>query len=307
MKQQEKLLMLSAMYENGGNMTHRFLDGHPELYVYPFESQLGTKYVNDHLSSLYPVKYRWPAFLLDATPYQDYKAIIDEEAKIRAITPKVSKFRHMPMDFSDEERCQRYIEIISKTGKSRGANVMAFFKATFDTWKDYKRTGEEKFFVGYSPIIIIDAEKILQDLPEASLLHIVRNPWSAYGETKKRPVPLSLDHYMNGWVQNQYYATLFQKKYPGRVTILRTEDIMAEPKKVLGAFCEKLGLQASNTLSTPSWNGMELQEIYPFGTIRQATLASSRRTAEELSQQEKEEIRLRASHYLDVFGYQDFI
>jgi len=41
------LIMLSAMYENGGNTFHRHLDGHPELYVWPFESQLGTKYVND--------------------------------------------------------------------------------------------------------------------------------------------------------------------------------------------------------------------------------------------------------------------
>ena len=46
-----KFIMLSAMYENGGNTTHRLLDGHPELYVYPFESQPGTKYVNDYLLS----------------------------------------------------------------------------------------------------------------------------------------------------------------------------------------------------------------------------------------------------------------
>ena len=81
-----RLIMISAMYENGGNTTHRFLDGHPELAVYPFESQLGTRFVNDHLSSMFPVKYRWPAFALDATPYQDYKAIIDEEGKVRART-----------------------------------------------------------------------------------------------------------------------------------------------------------------------------------------------------------------------------
>src|SRR5262245_1107372 len=68
-----RLLMLSAMYENGGNTTHRFLDGHPQMFVYPFESQVGTRMVNDHLSSLFPVKYRWPVFALDATPEQDYK------------------------------------------------------------------------------------------------------------------------------------------------------------------------------------------------------------------------------------------
>ena len=63
-----RLLMLGAMYENGGNTTHRFLDGHPQMFVYPFESQLGTNLVNDHLSSTFPVKYRWPVFPLTGTP-----------------------------------------------------------------------------------------------------------------------------------------------------------------------------------------------------------------------------------------------
>src|ERR1043166_5010034 len=96
-----RLLMLSAMYENGGNTTHRFLDGHPQLFVYPFESQLGTHLVSDRLASLFPVKCRWPVFALDATSAQDYRAIIDEECKVRARTPQVSKFRHIPFDFSD--------------------------------------------------------------------------------------------------------------------------------------------------------------------------------------------------------------
>src|ERR1043165_4539899 len=74
-----RFLMITAMYENGGNTTHRFLDGHPQMYVYPFESQIGTSLVVDRLSSLFPVKYRWPVFALDATPEQDYRAIIDEE------------------------------------------------------------------------------------------------------------------------------------------------------------------------------------------------------------------------------------
>src|SRR6202022_1272749 len=83
------LLMLGAMYENGGNTTHRLLDGHPQLFVYPFESQLGTRLVHDHLSSLFPAKYRWPAFALDASPAEDYRAMADEETRIRARTPHV--------------------------------------------------------------------------------------------------------------------------------------------------------------------------------------------------------------------------
>src|SRR5436309_2136136 len=126
-----KLLMLGAMYENGGNTTHRFLDGHPSFKVYPFESQVGTRHVQDYLSSMFPVKYRWPRFLLDATPTEDYRAIIDEEGKVRARTPQVSKFQHMPMDFDDEERRQHYERLVAATRRTRGDNVAAFFRATF--------------------------------------------------------------------------------------------------------------------------------------------------------------------------------
>ncbi|QZZ21436.1 sulfotransferase [Leptothermofonsia sichuanensis E412] len=302
-----RLLMIGAMYENGGNTTHRFLDGHPQMFVYPFESQVGTRLVMDHLSSLFPVKYRWPVFALDATPYQDYKAIIDEEGKIRARTPHVSKFRHMPFDFSDDERCRIYESYVEKTGRSRANNMAAFFRATFDAWKDYNRTGEETVYVGYSPIIGVDGDKILADLPQSHVLHVVRNPWSAYADTKKRPVPMSLADYMLGWTLNQYYALLYQKKYPDRFHIVRAEDVMADSYKTLGAICEKLGLEAATSLKTPSWNGNALEEVYPWGTIRKANPDANKATAEELSMEERDEIRARTWQYLEVFDYKSFI
>ena len=114
-----RLLMLGAMYENGGNTTHRLLDGHPELFVYPFESQIGTRLVQDHLTSLFPVKYRWPAFPLDGTPAGDYHLIIDEECKVRTRTPHVSKFRDWPFQLDDEERKRRYVELVGASGRSR--------------------------------------------------------------------------------------------------------------------------------------------------------------------------------------------
>lgn len=302
-----RLLMIGAMYENGGNTSHRFLDGHPQLFVYPFESQPGTKYVNDHLSSMFPLKYRWPTFALEATPEQDYKAIIDEECKVRARTPHVSKFRHMPFDFSDDDRRDKYVGFIKQSGRSRANNVAAFFKATFAAWKDYKRTGREIVYVGYSPIITIDANKILDDFPEAHFLHIVRNPWSAYADTKKRPVPLSMQHYLLAWNMNQYYALIFKEKYPNRFHIVRTEDVMENPQKTLGEFCKKLGLEASNSLADVSWNGQTLKEVYPWGTIRQATTQSNLATAHELSADEQLEIQLLANQYLKVFNYESIL
>jgi hypothetical protein len=302
-----RLLMIGAMYENGGNTTHRFLDGHPQMLVYPFESQLGTRMVMDGLSSMYPVKYRWPVFNLDATPHEDYRAIIDEECKVRARTPKVSKFRHMPFEFSDDERCEIYKDYISETGRSRANNVATFFKATFDAWKNYQRNGEQVVYVGYSPIVGVDADKILTDFPQAHVLHVVRNPWSAYADTKKRPVPLSLQDYILGWTINQHHSLLFQRQYPDRMHIVRIEDVMISPQKTLGAICDKLGLEVADSLRTPTWNGAKLDEIYPWGTIREATPEANRRTAEELSIEEREEVRCLAWPYLEEFDYNGFI
>jgi len=302
-----KFLMIGAMYENGGNTTHRFLDGHPQMFVYPFESQIGTSMVQDHLSSMFPLKYRWPVFALDATPQQDYRAIIDEEGKVRARTPNVSKFRHMPFDFSDDERRDIYLKYVTASGRSRANNVAAFFQATFDAWKDYKRTNKEQVYVGYSPIITIDADKILSDLPGAHVLHVVRNPWSAYADTKKRPMPLSLHHYMTGWTLNQYHALLFREKFPGHVHIVRAEDVMADAYQSLAPICIALGLEPADTLKKPTWNGQQLEEIYPWGTIRSATPEANLATANELSDGEKAEIKSYTWQYLDILRYRNII
>ena len=302
-----RLLMLGAMYENGGNTTHRFLDGHPQMFVYPFESQVGTRHVQDALSSMFPLKYRWPAFALDATPAADYQAIIDEECKVRTRTPNVSKFRHMPFELSDDERARLYERQVAATGRSRANNMAAFFRATFEAWKDYRRTGREQVHVGYSPIIVVDADKILGDLPRAHVLHVVRNPWSAYADTKKRPVPLSLAHYLLGWTVNQYHALLYRERFPDRLHIVRAEDVMADPFATLGAVCERLGLEPADSLRRPTWNGTVLEQVYPWGTIRTPTPAANRATALELSEAEREEIRSRAWQYLEVFDSKGFV
>lgn len=307
MTREFRLLMLSAMYENGGNTTHRFLDGHPQLHVYPFESQIGTAHVRDGLSSMFPLKYRWPEFLLDGTPAMDYHAIIDEEAKVRSRTPNVSKFRHEPFEMDDEERRDIYCSLVEEAGRSRGANVEAFFRATHLAWRDERCSGEETMYVGYSPIVAVDTAKILADLPGAHVLHVVRNPWSAYADTKKRPLPLSLTDYMLRWNLHQHFALTSRARNPERVHLLRIEDVMEDPVNVMGELLTSLGLSSSETLARPSWNGQPLQEVYPWGTLRAVTPEANRTTAAELTGDEIAQIGALAWQYLDELSYAEFM
>lgn len=302
-----RLIMISAMYENGGNTTHRLLDGHPQLYTYPFESQPGTNLVRDHLSSLFPVKYRWPVFDLSRDAASDYESLIDEECKVRTKTPNVSKFRESPFDLKDGHRKELFVKHLSEGPRTRGRIIEAFFRSTFEAWKDFRRSGRETTYVGYSPIIIVDALKILADLPRAHVLHVVRNPWSAYADTKKRAVPLSMEHYMTGWTICQDHALRFQSQAPGQVHVLRFEDIIPRPEQTLGALLGKIGLESSPTLSRPSWNGKPLDSVHPWGTIRIPTPEANLATAGELSREEQQEVRQRAGLYLKALGYEDFL
>lgn len=298
-----RLLMISAMYENGGNTTQRFLDGHPELVSYPFESQTGTKYVQDYLLGLYPPKYRWPVFPLHSTPAEDYETIIDEECKVRLKTPASSKFRDHPIDLTDAARKQAFVQLLADRPRTRGTLVEAFFRATALAWTDRRRTRHEQVYVGYSPIIGVDADKIVADLPGAHVLNVVRNPWSAYADTRKRAVPLSMAHYLTGWCVHQQHALAFASRYSDRVHWVRYEDLIADPVKILSGVLAKMGVGSAPTLAAPSWNGRVLEQVYPWGTIRTPTPQANRDTANELSAAEKEAVRQITAPFLDVFGY----
>lgn len=302
-----KFIMLSAMYENGGNTTHRLLDGHPELFVYPFESQPGTKYVNDYLSSMYPLKYRWPIFPGSASAEEMYELIIDEEGKVRAKTPYVSKFRTADIQMDDKDRKADFLAFLKGKELSR-ANVMeAFFRASFSAWKNYKTTGKEKAWVGYSPIIGVDGDKIIKDYGgNGHVLHVVRNPFSAYADTKKRAVPLGIPHYMTGWVMCQYYSLIFAEKYPDHYHIVKFDDLLKDKVGTLSKVLAKVGVGTSETLAVPSWHGEELKEVYPWGTVRTPTEEANLATGLELSKAEIQEIYERTKTYIDIFGFREF-
>lgn len=301
-----KFIMISAMYENGGNTTQRYLDGNPQLYVYPFESQPGTKHVIDHLTSLYPQKYRWPVFPNSASIEELYNLIIDEEAKIRSKTPLVSKFKDADFKFSDKDRFSFFAAYLKGKDITRSTIMEAFFVATFKAWKNYRVSGKEKYYVGYSPIVGVDGAKIIDDYKKnAYVLHVVRNPFSAYADTKKRPVPLSLDHYVLGWVISQYYALLYASMYPKNFFIIQYEDLINNSKKTFSHFFSSLGISFSDRNTFPSWNGQKLESVYPWGTIKLPTPDVNISTARELSKEEIKQIYLRARFYIDHFNYRN--
>lgn len=299
------LFMVSAMYENGGNTIHRMLDGHPEIFTYPFESQLGTSAVSDYLSSFVPFKYRWPEFPLAGDPATDYELFFDEEMKTRLRVPDRSKFRNAALQLDENDRRKAFASRMAGRTRSRGSLVSAFFESTFDAWSNYRRTGNERFYLGYSPVLVLDTEKIFADMPEAHIIHMVRNPYSGYSDTKKRPFPLSLQRYTWTWNVVQHMALTYSEKFPRNFHRVRFEDLVADPEGTMRGLAERLGVSFSESMLHPSWNGEKMESVYPWGTIRVPTTAVNVATKNELSGVEQEEIGRLAGVMMRLLGYED--
>lgn len=286
-------VMISAGFEHGGNVTHRHLDGHPDLLVYPFESQLGNRAFTDYLGSLERVQYRYPEIPEGLSAAELYEQFMDEELKTFLRKRNGSKFRDVDLDMDEKDRKAAFVELLGeKEFYRRKEAVEAFFKSTFVAWKNYyTKPSDDKFYVGYSPAIGIDAQRMIKDFPNIKIIHIVRNPFSAYRDTKRRPFPQDLSKYLITW--NIYHSTveMFAKMYPDNVKIFRYEDEVADKETFMKNVADFIGVEYSDTMLYPSWNGKRIDsDIAPWGTVLRSTEEYNASIIDELNDDEKAQI-----------------
>lgn len=310
------LIMLSAMHEGGGNVLHRHFDGHPQCMTYPFESTMATPLSSNLIAGpqhWMPQRYAYPVFDSETTPEQAYHQMADHELKTFLRTPDRSKFRDCGLVMDEKARLARFIEINASWdprhctfGSQRAAYIEAFFRATFDTWTNFVRTGRETHYVGYIPPIVMDADRFFADFPEGHMIHIVRNPWSGYADTIKRPFPFPLERYAQMWNVCSMQARVYERKYRGRFHVVLYENLIADPAFVMNPLCRAIGLEPFLDVPRPSFNRTPLDSIRPWGTIVSATPEANIATAKELSHDQEVAIYNETLPAAKPYGYDNF-
>lgn len=287
-----KFVMISAGFEHGGNVTHRHLDGHSQLLVYPFESQLGNRNFNDFLASVERVQYRYPEFPEGLTAIELYEQMIDEELKTFLRKRNGSKFRDADLNLDETRRIETFQKLLGAPPFTRRQVVEAFFRATFVAWENYyTAVSADKIYVAYSPAIGIDSDRLVRDFPDVRIMHIVRNPFSAYRDTKRRPFPQPLSKYLITW--NIYHSTveMYARMHPDNVRIFRYEDLVGDKPKFMADVSRFIGVAFEPSMLYPSWNGREISEsIAPWGTVLKSTAEYNRAIIDELNDAEKAQI-----------------
>lgn len=285
-------VMISAGFEHGGNVTHRHLDGHPDLLVYPFESQLGNRSFNDFLASVERVQYRYPEFPEGISATEMYEQFIDEEMKTVLRKRNGSKFKDADLKLDEQKRIAEFVKFMGEPPYFRKHAIEAFFRSTFAAWENYYITPHENMtYVGYSPAIGIDADRMVKDFPDIRIMHIVRNPFSAYRDTKRRPFPQPLSKYLITW--NIYHSTveMYAKMYPENVKIFRYEDLVGNKENFMKEVSSFIGVKFRETMLYPSWNSVEIKNnIAPWGTVLKSSEDYNASIIDELNQDEKAQI-----------------
>lgn len=303
-----KLLMISAEMEHFGNGLHRHFSDHPNCFTYPFESQLGTKFSrNVMIPSIHPVRYAYPEFPEGTTFDRALTLIWDEELKAYLRNPQRSKFRDCSLVMSETARRASFLKHCEGKPFSRAAVVEAYFRSCFDTWENLNRSGRETTFVGYNPGMVADSDKLLSDFPTAHIIHVVRNPWSAYADYLKRPFPQqSLEEYALAYNVGHGLAYNLVHKHPDRFHVIRLEDFLADKRGALGPILAKVGLPWDDALLKPSFNGRDLSDhLPPWGTVEKPTTAYNLAQARSLSVEDKDRLAAECALIIHAYGYSD--
>lgn len=317
------LIMISAEMEHGGNLLHRHFDGHPHCFTYGFESQLGTKFSNNILCpAIHPVRYGYSAFP-EGTSYERALTLIwDEECKAYVRNPQRSKFRDCGVVMSEAKRRAAFIKNCSPLTRIPGdsevyvrlrqsfsrANVVeAYFRSFFDAWENLNRSGQETHYVGYNPGMVADTPKLFADFPNAHVIHVVRNPFSAYADYLKRPYgQQTLEEYLLAYNVAHSLALNYAIKYAGNFHLIKMEDFLADKRGTLEPVLAKIGLPWDEALSYPSFNGRELKTLPPWGTVERPTLEYTREIAAALPREVKDAIAKESGFLIKTFGYEDY-
>ena len=300
-----RLVLISAWNDSGGGFLHRLFDGHPECFVYPFELQLGTALLHDGFESWFRPKYRWPILPEDlgaASPEQLFELFLDDEVKGYLRGRAASKFREFDLELSMEAWRTQFAARLGAAPRTPERVIAAYVGGLFAAWRNRRGSGRERIYLGHCPTIVLDADRLLVDCPEARLIHVVRRPTSGFVDMRRRVPDMEVASYSRKWSLINMLGFYFAEKYPARMTTVRLDRLIEQQAAELGRLCAWLGLGYDAVLEVPTWNGEPLARLWPFGGVPVVSAAHERECEDSLSFEDRAVIDEETSAVRALYG-----
>ena len=155
-------------------------------------------------------------------------------------------------------------EVAGRT--DRGFVVAAWLRSFFAAWHGGPSVGDRSI-VGHCPVLALDWDLVLADLPDAEMMHVVRSPFAVFGDTKQRRPGWRAEGFAERWSLVNAVAALHAVRRPDRFRIVHYETLVRDPGTAMAELAAWLGIEFDGALLAATWNGRPLRCMGPFGGI----------------------------------------
>lgn len=295
----DRPLFICGHPKSGTSLLRALLDGHPQLVVYPEESVFFRRYLpkaagkninqqlelaDQYLIHIFAWNQENPPPSQAGFPDRDYSAISFDAVRtemhgyITANPPRHS-------------------------GDLLSAAVLAFGQVTSQV------SADSKYWVEKSPYNEHETKTIFSWWPQATCVHVVRDPRDNYLSYHRKHPDWAAEFFTKNWIKSTE-AGLQNREFHGRDSylILRYEDLVEFPEKVINQICEFLHIDYQKQLTRParageSWAGNSMfdQEFdainsTPVGRWRAQLSSSDAAVISSLAEKQMHQLNYSFSH-----------
>lgn len=282
--------------KSGTSLLRNLLDSHPQLVVYPEESVFFRRYLpkannldlesqlelaDKYLIHIFEWNQEDPPAHQAGFPDRDYASVSSDQVKAamrqRAVQDGI---RHI--------------------GDVLSAAVLAFGDVTGQT------KPETKWWVDKTPYNEKFTRQIFAWWPEARCIHILRDPRDNFASYSRKHTSLTHRAFANNWRESTRRGLRNKKRFgKDRYLLIRYEDLVREPARVLDEICEYLSIEDSRTLRVPTRMGVPWVGNSMFAeTFEHISAAPVGRWQQALSEFEVSVIELITGKLMSQLGYQ---
>lgn len=241
-------IFLLGAHKSGTSLIRSLFDGHPDLYVVPFEMHFFK-----HLG--FPLTYEY--FKQDSQPIVNYQ---------QSIISHINHINKAKDKYADSINIERFdLNLFSKEidklspGKYKTKELIEIYiNAVFKADKKVESTPEKRI-TEKSVTHHEHAIELSKYFPDAKFIHIVRNPYSNWVALRKYKSynntggPL-LYRIANTLTHNYYYLER-NKNIIENYLVVKYEDILSNPTDTIDTICSFLDLEFNDSLLTPTKDG----------------------------------------------------
>lgn len=289
-------IFILGSHKSGTSLLRSLLDGHPELFVIPFETHFMAL-----LGRWITYSYRKQTPVEDANFLEGLVEILESYARSTDRQADV-----VLGDRLDMEAVRAFVREMDDADDP--IQALTILKELLPQVVDGLDSAEGKRAVEKSVEHLESALELAQTFPKAQFIHIVRNPYAnmvALRKFKAKDQGYPLINKVYKSLESGYYWLKTNKTLIPKYQVVRYEDLAQDPEGEMRKLASFLGISFDESLLKPTLLGDPWGGNSAYGNFKAISAAHLDRWKEEITPLEANLVTQHFGHILAEYGYDE--